>query len=538
MKKSVLNIDELIDEYKKCGNLHSVSKKFNTSHIRVSKLLRDYGVEINCVGKKKNFTEEEISCMISDYVDLHLTMEEISHKYSIRIKRLRSLFRERGVIISKWNGHIKKEKKKSVVINRKTEKPFKQCPYCFWKTYDIDNKSHAFQKHILHKHNISYVQHLEKYPEDEKYFLNMIKKEKMVTCKICGKKLHLIDNRHLSKHGINKFEYINTYGNEPLISIDTKEKLRCCINKMNENNQWERKSSSYEKEIKDVLLSYNIDVVQNDRTVLGGLEIDFLIGNIGIEFHGNQFHTEYFGGKTRQYHLNKTVKRNESGFKLLQIFEDEYVNPKDIVINKILHIIGCTRGLSKIFCRHCSVNEILLSVAEDFLNKYHIQGFSSSTVYLGGFYDNKLIAVTSFKQEIKGSNKWELTRFASDYNYICCGVGGKLFNWFIKNYKPTEVKSFADRRWTLDKDNNLYTKLGFVLEKELKPDYKYYNAKVDKYKRFHKFNFRKQTLHRKYGFPLTMTETEMVKELGFDRIWDCGLFKFVWVDEDVKNISG
>ena len=78
MKKSVLNIDELIDEYKKCGNLHSVAKKFNTSHIRVSKLLRDYGVEINCIGKKKNFTEEEISCMISDYIDLHLTMEEIS----------------------------------------------------------------------------------------------------------------------------------------------------------------------------------------------------------------------------------------------------------------------------------------------------------------------------------------------------------------------------------------------------------------------------------------------------------------------------
>ena len=144
----------------------------------------------------------------------------------------------------------------------------------------------------------------------------------------------------------------------------------------------------------------------------------------------------------------------------------------------------------------------------------------------------------SFKQETKGSNKWELTRFASDYNYICCGVGGKLFNWFIKNYNPTEVKSFADRRWTLDKDNNLYTKLGFVLEKELKPDYKYYNAKVDKYKRFHKFNFRKQTLHRKYGFPFTMTETEMAKELGFDRIWDCGLFKFVWASEDVKNISG
>lgn len=25
-----------------------------------------------------------------------------------------------------------------------------------------------------------------------------------------------------------------------------------------------------------------------------------------------------------------------------------------------------------------------------------------------------------------------------------------------------------------------------------------------------------------------MTETEMVQSLGYDRIWDCGLFKYIW----------
>ena len=29
-----------------------------------------------------------------------------------------------------------------------------------------------------------------------------------------------------------------------------------------------------------------------------------------------------------------------------------------------------------------------------------------------------------------------------------------------------------------------------------------------------------------------MTETEMVKELGYDRIWDCGLIKYVWKREE------
>ena len=40
--------------------------------------------------------------------------------------------------------------------------------------------------------------------------------------------------------------------------------------------------------------------------------------------------------------------------------------------------------------------------------------------------------------------------------------------------------------------------------------------------------FRKQILHKKYGFPLSMTEKEMITKLNYHRIWDCGLYKYVW----------
>ena len=73
--------------------------------------------------------------------------------------------------------------------------------------------------------------------------------------------------------------------------------------------------------------------------------------------------------------------------------------------------------------------------------------------------------------------------------------------------------------------NNLYTKLGLGNAKIINPDYRY----VVKNKRVHKFNFRKGILHKKYGFPLTMTEKEMCHQLGFERIWDCGLIKYEWV---------
>ena len=29
-----------------------------------------------------------------------------------------------------------------------------------------------------------------------------------------------------------------------------------------------------------------------------------------------------------------------------------------------------------------------------------------------------------------------------------------------------------------------------------------------------------------------MTESEMVKKLGYYRIWDCGLFKYIWTNPD------
>ena len=35
-------------------------------------------------------------------------------------------------------------------------------------------------------------------------------------------------------------------------------------------------------------------------------------------------------------------------------------------------------------------------------------------------------------------------------------------------------------------------------------------------------------LHKKYGLPLTMSETEMTEKLGYVKIYDCGLIKYVW----------
>ena len=128
-------------------------------------------------------------------------------------------------------------------------------------------------------------------------------------------------------------------------------------------------------------------------------------------------------------------------------------------------------------------------------------------------------------------NSWILNRFCTNHNVICCGIGGKLFKFFVKEYNPDCIVSFADRRWCVNENDNLYIKIGFHLSQIMPPDYRYVSSKTSYRIRYHKFNFRKQLILKRFpnsGITENMTEKEMTEKLGYYRVWDCGLFKYVW----------
>lgn len=530
MKKSVIDIPALIKAYNKSPNLHKVAKEFHTSHLRIAEILRENGVIVQNTGKRVDVDNETMGEIINEYQFNNVKMADIAKKYSIPLKKLRGLLKENGVIISRWNGHEKKALQPKVVKELKTTK---KCSLCDWKTVDTENKANSYQTHLKKVHGYTdadFLRHAENYPEDIPYItheLNRLKNK--VQCKVCGKYLSIIDDRHLSKHGLTKEEYLQKYCGAPIISIKYKDALHDNYEKMVANKDWERFSSSYEKEIQNFLSVHGLTYVTHDRAILeGNREIDILCGNVGIEFNGCLQHTERFGKKPHNYHLKKTEECNAKGIQLIQIFEDEFVYKKDIVYSKLSHLLKIENVLPKVYGRSCTIKKINASEAEKFLEKNHIQGFAASSLYYGAFIHGDLIGVMSFKILQKEGDTWELTRFASDITKCCSGVGGKLFNAFIKEYNPLEVKSFADRRWTINPDNNLYTKLGFENKGFLPPSYTYYYLKDNKPKRFHKFGFRKKVLHKKYGLSMDLTEASMVKQLGYDRIWDCGLIKYVW----------
>ena len=87
---------------------------------------------------------------------------------------------------------------------------------------------------------------------------------------------------------------------------------------------------------------------------------------IAIEFNGCYWHSDLF--KKNNYHLEKTNALKEQGYRLIHIFEDEWINKRFIVKDKVKSILGIIK--SKIYARDCEVRVIDDALKNKFLNLY------------------------------------------------------------------------------------------------------------------------------------------------------------------------
>ena len=551
-----------ICQFYKTSTILELANRYKVGDRRIREILKSRGIEIRVPTKKQKKTEwnynEELRKRYPEipghhYEAIEKTTGKAFKDYLNSSGALISYLKSHGIEVPslhkrtsffKKNGYQWYEQWFEIVSVENNEK-VKYCPYCNWSTIDVDNNSGAFLNHLLKEHGITKEQYLKEHPEDREY-LRLANKtldrqfeedeNEYVTCAICGKKLSRIDWKHLNKHGITKREYIEKYGNNTVSKSlhDFTKKLAHETN-INMTNVY---TSKAEKEIINFITSKGLACEKN-RKLLNGKEIDIYVPEkkIGIEYDGLRWHTEWLGKKPHYFHRDKTDECHKRGVCLMHIFEDEFISKKEIVMNKIAHVLGISGDCERVMGRKCVVKKIENTAANDFLDRFHIQGGACASVSYGAFYGGKMVAAMSFKRKTKNDDsEWELTRFASDYNYICQGVGGKLFSHFLREYNPDKVVSFADRRWTINEEKNVYTCLGFKNIGYVKPSYWYVNSKVERNKRFHKFGFRTDRLIKKYGekygFKKGMTETEMAKALGYDRIWDCGLIKYVWKKEN------
>jgi hypothetical protein len=282
------------------------------------------------------------------------------------------------------------------------------------------------------------------------------------------------------------------------------------------------KYNNTENEIKDFIKGFKLSYIENTKNIISPLELDIYIPshNLAIEFNGLYWHSEIY--KSKNYHLNKTLECEKQGIQLIHIFEDEWLYKKDIVKSRLTNIFGMTP--ERIYARKCQIKEVTHIDSKKFLNMNHIQGQLNSSIRLGLYLDDELVSLMTFgglRKALGTSQKdgsYELLRFCNKLNTTVIGGANKLLKNFINLYKPKEIISYADRRWSI---GNLYIKLGFDLNHYSQPNYFY----VINDKRNNRFNYRKDVLIKE-GFDKNKTEHEIMLERKIYRIYDSGTICF------------
>jgi hypothetical protein len=349
-------------------------------------------------------------------------------------------------------------------------------------------------------------------------------KERMLVHNIslCFPKEDYTNGKHYKEYGLKcmmcKTEYSGcfTHGHTPL-----------CPNCFPVSD-----TSSFETELYEFLCSI-IDsaiIEKNNRKVLNGQEIDFFIPskNTAIELNGNYWHSEISGKKYKNYHLNKTLKCERSGIHLIHIFEDEWINKKDIIKNKLTYLLA-PKLVRKVYARDCVIRPIDSKTCNHFLEKTHLQGKDKSSIKYGAFYLDDLIAVMTFgKNRIALGNthedgEYELYRYCADRSIT--GILSKFISRFLADHKTRKITTYADRRFSTPTKCG-YEKCGFKFVKSTSPNY-WYTHKNSLKVREHRYKYRKNVLEKILPtYSNKLTEWENMKTNGYDRIWDCGHLKF------------
>lgn len=326
------------------------------------------------------------------------------------------------------------------------------------------------------------------------------------------------ENNLMDPHDIGQFSNQEAYffckscGNRFLYRIDNWS----MTNGLCEECRKTKGYSKGEKELVGYVKSLGLEVEENKR--FGDFELDLYIPSlrIGIEYNGLYWHSTAVR-KDKDYHYRKYINAKEKGISILTVWEDDWECRRSVVEDMISTKLGKFSGLSY-NARECEINNnVSIDNAKTFLNKHHIQGFCSGSLYIGLEYKGTLVAIAVFKET--GIGALRLERYCT--SGLVRGGFSKILR-LIKELGYLSIKTFSDR---LISDGSLYKKNGFQFDGELRPDYCYLVGN----KRVHKFNYRIDRFRKDPNLIYRdgLSETELAELNNLPRIYDAGKIRWV-----------
>lgn len=268
--------------------------------------------------------------------------------------------------------------------------------------------------------------------------------------------------------------------------------------------------------VKFIKTIYDGIIIENDRSIIKPYELDIYIPDkhIAIEFNGIYWHNSK--NKSKNYHLMKTEMCEKKNIRLIHIFENEWINDKDICKSIISSSLGIYS--KKIYARKCSLKEVSHKDSAIFLDQNHIQGSVHSKYNLGLYYNNELVQLICVgKSRFKNSEN-ELLRMCSKKFVQVIGGFSKLLSHLPDEYKINLI-SFIDR----SKFTGTGYSHNFIFVSNTPVSYFYYGNN----KKLNRLAAQKHKLPRLLGdnFDESKTESDNMINNGYNKIYDCGNIK-------------
>ena len=288
--------------------------------------------------------------------------------------------------------------------------------------------------------------------------------------------------------------------------------------------------SKVNKKFSELLKQNNIDNELEFHINKNSYDIHIINTNILIELNPTYTHNSTIGPifkniqicpKDKNYHLNKTKLAEEDDYHCIHIWDwDNW--------DKIINIF---KPKKKISAHKTELKEVSKQEANEFLDKYHLQGScNGNDINIGLFYKNELISLVTFgKPRYNKNYEYEFLRFVGHKDYSVYGGTNKLFNYFIEKYKPNSIISYCDKSKF---EGKFFNNLGFIKEKETKPACHWYNLKTKQH--FLDNSLRAigadRLLNTNYGSieKCGMNNRDIMLKEGFVEVYDCGQDVYTW----------
>lgn len=286
-------------------------------------------------------------------------------------------------------------------------------------------------------------------------------------------------------------------------------------------------------------LSIFTTALSRDRSILKPRELDIYLPEkaLAVEYSGMFWHSHFSKAEEKADKLKHFQKYQDcaaQGVRLITVYESEW-EEREPAIRRLLRN-ACGKSKGKLMARKCALQKVPTQDARAFYERYHPQGGAGVGEHYGLYWKEKLVACMrfAFGNNDRGagaaSRTWTLGRYAT--RITVAGAASRLFNAFLQEHKPAEVKSFSDNRYF---EGGMYEQLGFSLAEEVAPDYQVWSPKIGLCPKPH---YQRRNISKRlqeHGVtevfaPATdpRTEAEMTYLMGCGRIYDCGKKRWLW----------